>query len=234
MASREEPPKRHRTESEPAGASGGDLSADDEAGDPLFAPMPSERAGEPGLTDRPRPRTGTSRRRELPATVRPATDQPQPWEETELLPPRKRGKREPTPARPRPRPAPTRSTRKRGPLRKVKRTITHVDPLSVLKLSLFFYAIFFVVWLLFAAILYSLIAATGVLDAIADIVNAFGDPNGKNPFELTFGVTMKWAILLGVLGVFIGSLINAVLAFLYNVANDVVGGAQVTFSERDE
>jgi Transmembrane domain of unknown function (DUF3566). len=119
-------------------------------------------------------------------------------------------------------------------MRKVKRTITHIDPLSVLKLSLFFYAVFFVAWLLFAAILYNLIAATGVLDAVADIVNAFGDPNAENPFELTFGVTMKWAIILGLLSVFIGSLINAVLAFLYNVANDVVGGAQVTFSERDE
>lgn len=236
MASREEPPKRYRTESEPTGASGGHLSAGDDAGGPLFDPLftPSEPAGEPGLTGRPRPREGSSRRRELPSTVRPATDQPQPWEETELLPQRKRGKREVTPAKPRPRPAPTRSTRARGPLRKVKRTIIHVDPLSVLKLSLFFYAIFYVVWLIFAAILYNLIEATGVLDAVADIVNAFGDPNEVNPFELTFGVTMKWAILLGVLGVFIGSLINAVLAFLYNVANDVVGGAQVTFSERDE
>lgn len=238
MASREDPPKRYRTESGPAGASGGHLSADDEAGgplfDPLFAPLPSELAGEPGLTDRPRPRTDTSRERELPSTVGPASDQPQPWEETELLPPRKRAKREPPLVKQRPRPAPTRSTRKRGPLRRVKRTITHIDPLSVLKMSFFFYALFFVVWLLFAAILYNLIAATGVLDAIADIVNAFGDPNEVNPFELTFGVTMKWAIILGVLGVFIGSLINAVLAFLYNVANDVVGGVQVTFSERDE
>ncbi len=214
------------------------MSTDDEAGgplfDPLFAPLPSELAGEPGLTDRPRSREGSSRRRELPSTVRPATDQPEPWEETELLPPRKRAKREVTPAKPRPRPAPARSQRARGPLRKVKRTITHVDPLSVLKLSLFCYTVFFVAWLVFAAILYNLIAATGVLDAVAEIVNAFGDPSGKNPFEFTFGVTMKWAILLGVLGVFIGSLINAVLAFLYNVANDVVGGAQVTFSERDE
>ena len=238
MASREDPPKRYRTESEPSGASGGHLSADEEAGgplfDPLFAPLPSELAGEPGLTDRPRPRKDTFREPELPSTVGPASDQPQPWEETELLPPRKRAKREPIPVKQRPRPALTRSRRKRGPLRRVKRTITHIDPLSVLKMSLLFYAFFFVVWLLFAAILYNLIAATGVLDAIADIVNAFGDPNEVNPFELTFGVTMKWAIILGALGVFIGSLINAVLAFLYNVANDVVGGVQVTFSERDE
>lgn len=118
------------------------------------------------------------------------------------------------------------------PLRKSKRTITHVHPLSVLKISLFMYSCFFVVWLVIAAILYNLIAATGVIEAIAEIVNVFGTEGEE--FEVTFGIAMKWAMLLGIAGVILGSLLNAALAFLYNVANDVVGGVQLTFSERDE
>lgn len=135
---------------------------------------------------------------------------------------------------PRPRPRPAGGTRKRVrvPMRRSKRTITYIHPLSVLKLSLFMYSCFFVVWLLFAAILYNLVASTGVIDALTEIINVFGSEGSE--FVFTFGVAMKWAILLGILGVVIGSLVNAALAFLYNVANDVVGGVQLTFSERDE
>ena len=134
--------------------------------------------------------------------------------------------------RPRPRPAPGARKRARGPMRKSRRTITHVHPQSVLKLSIFMYSCFFVVWLLFAAILYNLVASTGVIDAMTEIINVFGTEGDE--FKFTFGVAMKWAIVLGILGVVIGSLVNAALAFLYNVANDVVGGVQLTFSEKDE
>src|SRR5688500_10676230 len=41
--------------------------------------------------------------------------------------------------------------RRRVTVRRVKRTLRHIDPLSVFKLSLFFYAIGVVVWLLFVA-----------------------------------------------------------------------------------
>src|SRR5688572_8606279 len=47
--------------------------------------------------------------------------------------------------------------RGRQTTRRVKRTLRHIDPLSVFKLSLFFYAIGIVVWLIFVAVLYSVV-----------------------------------------------------------------------------
>ncbi len=117
-------------------------------------------------------------------------------------------------------------------MRKFRRTITHIDPVTVLKLSLFYYAIFFVVWLIFMAILYNLVAATGVFDAIQTITDVFGSDGSK--VEITFGFVMRWTALLGIIAVVLGSIVNWALAVLYNVGSDVVGGVSVSVTEREE
>jgi Transmembrane domain of unknown function (DUF3566) len=43
----------------------------------------------------------------------------------------------------------------------------------------------------------------------------------------------KWALLLAIAFLIIGSLINALIAFLYNFAADKVGGVELTFVEKD-
>jgi preprotein translocase subunit SecF len=43
----------------------------------------------------------------------------------------------------------------------------------------------------------------------------------------------RWAFFIGIMLVIAGSLINGFLAFLYNVGSDLVGGLEMTFSERD-
>lgn len=123
----------------------------------------------------------------------------------------------------------TRPVRPRPGVRRVRRTIKHIDPLSVLKISAFFYAIFFVVWLFLAAILYWLVQGTGVLDAVAETSDLFADER----IEITLGVVERWAFVIGLVLVVVGCIVNTVVAFLYNVASDLFGGVQVTFAERD-
>lgn len=43
----------------------------------------------------------------------------------------------------------------------------------------------------------------------------------------------KWALLLAITFLVLGSLINAFIAFLYNFAADTVGGIELTFVEKD-
>ena len=106
----------------------------------------------------------------------------------------------------------------------------HVDPFSVLKLSGFFYAIFVLVWLVIVAVLYSLVESMGLFDAAEDL--------GKGlvlweEVNITLGLVEKWALLIGIVFAVIGTLVNTLLAVLYNVGSDLLGGLELTFVEKD-
>ena len=123
-----------------------------------------------------------------------------------------------------------RTKRQRQPVRRVKRTLRHVDPLSVFKLSLFFYAIGVVVWLIFVAIVYSVVESTGIFDAIEDFSRGLA-LGWRVEIDLWF--VEKWALLIGVIFWLIGALTNLLISFLYNVGADTIGGVEMTFVERD-
>ena len=118
-------------------------------------------------------------------------------------------------------------------MRRVKRTLRHVDPMSVFKVSLIYYACLLVIWLIIVAIIYSFLKSLGLFDEIAKIVGPNGFAIEKNEWTLTLGTVEKWAFLIGVLLTVVGALVNVFLAFLYNAISDAVGGVQMTFVERD-
>jgi hypothetical protein len=132
--------------------------------------------------------------------------------------------------RPSPEPARGRRRRMRPAVRRVKRTLKRVNPWTILKLSLFYYAIFLVVWLLFVAVAYWILQPTELFEAIQDVGNIFFD--WKN-VDISLRFVERWAFLVGLVFVLIGTIVNTFLAFLYNVASDVVGGIELTFVERD-
>lgn len=125
---------------------------------------------------------------------------------------------------------PARTGRKRVAIRRVRRTLRKVDPLSVLKLSLFFYTIFLIVWLVAVAMLYSILESMGLFNTIEDLADAFAVNWESN---ISLFVVERWAFLIGLTFVVLGSIVNVLLAFLYNVASDLVGGVEMTFAERD-
>ncbi len=132
---------------------------------------------------------------------------------------------------PRPRPVPPRGRgRRRVAARRLKRTLRHVDPVSILKLSLFFYVCFLVIWLIVVAIIYSVLSSMGLFDTIEELADAFALEWDSN---ITLFLVERWAFLIGLTFVVVGSLINVFLAFLYNVAADTLGGVEMTFVERD-
>lgn len=122
--------------------------------------------------------------------------------------------------------------RRRVGLRRVKRSLRHVDPVSILKLSLFFYAIFLVIWLIIVAIIFSVLNSMGLFDQLEDILGPNGFVLAKD-FHITLMAVEKWAFLIGLTMVVLGALVNVFLAFLYNVGADTVGGVELTFVERD-
>ena len=100
-------------------------------------------------------------------------------------------------------------------------------------MSLFFYSIFFVVWLIAVAVLFSFIESAGVFEAIDEVRRGFVIEE-LDSFEISIGVVMRWAAYIGGGLVLLATIINVILAFLYNLGSDIVGGVEMTFVERDE
>lgn len=127
----------------------------------------------------------------------------------------------------------TRSRRVRPAARRVNRTLRHVDPITVLKLSLIFYACFLVISLVVVAILYSWLAGMGLFDAMEDFARGSVLLARGESLGITLWVVERWAFLIGLTLGLVASLFNVFLALLYNVAADFVGGVEMTFVERD-
>jgi hypothetical protein len=124
--------------------------------------------------------------------------------------------------------------RRFGPAaRRVKRTVRHVDPISVLKLSLIFYGCFLLIGLVGVAIVYAWLEGMGLFDAVEDFARGSVLLAKGESLGITLWVVERWAFLIGLtLGV-LASLVNVFLAVLYNLASDLVGGVGLTFVERD-
>lgn len=133
---------------------------------------------------------------------------------------------------PGPRPAGTTQQMRRRPRgkRRVRRTIRSIDPWSVLKVSFLFYVVLLVIWLVFVAILYNVLEAMGLFEAIENINEGLVL---EAEFDVTVGVVMRWAALFGVLFVVVGSIVNTLIALVYNGIARLVGGLEVTFVERE-
>lgn len=213
MASRDKETGPRRAEPEVASATGGHLSPGASGGslfDPLNDPLPSETSA-PGSEPPPASRA-------VPASSDPAR--------TEVL-----GRTSGAAAVSRPAPQSRGAMKRRPGLRRVKRTVKHVDPFSVLKLSLFFYLCFLLVWLLIVAVLYSVISSAGFFDAVSSFCGSLELKSCRE--TITLGVVERWALVLGVMFAILGSLANVLFAITYNVAADLFGGIELTFVERD-
>jgi hypothetical protein len=121
-------------------------------------------------------------------------------------------------------------SRRRVAGHRVQRTIRHVDVWSVFKLSIFYFACFTILWLLVVAVLYEVLSSAGLFDAIEKFGKAMVLWNNVN---ISLIYVEKWALLLAIAFLIIGSLLNALIAFLYNFAADKVGGVELTFVEKD-
>ena len=130
------------------------------------------------------------------------------------------------PAPPRPTPPPA-----AGP-RRVRLTVSRVDPWSVMKLA----------FLLSVAVGIAVVVATAVLWSVLDGMGVFADVNGvaaqilADPgFDIHeyigFSKVVSLATVIAVVDVVLATAIATLVAFLYNLASALVGGLHVTLSD---
>jgi hypothetical protein len=121
--------------------------------------------------------------------------------------------------------------RAQGKARKPRQTrvvLRKLGPWSVFKVSLFFYTCITAVLLLAAVILYTILGAVGTLAGITRLAKELG----LGDVQIHGGWILARLAAIGAVMVVVWSLINVLVVFLYNLISDVIGGVEVTLSER--
>ncbi len=114
--------------------------------------------------------------------------------------------------------------------RKVHRVVRHFDPWSVLKVSLVFYFCFFVVLMVAGVVLWNLAAAAGT---ISDIEGFFKDAGAFQTFSFDGYVIFRATFLIGLILVIAATALTVLLAVLFNLISDLVGGVRITVIEEE-
>ncbi len=120
------------------------------------------------------------------------------------------------------------------PPRQAALQLKRLDPWSVLKLALVLAVVLFLIWLVAVGVLYGVLDGIGVWDRLngtyADLVS--GEAPSGSPL-ISAGRVFGIAAVVGAINSLLFAVAVTVGAFVYNVSADLVGGIEVTLSERD-
>jgi hypothetical protein len=133
---------------------------------------------------------------------------------------------------------PTRVERSRvfGEPRRTKVTVRRFGLLSVFRFSLLMsFCLMLVIWLALL-IIFLVLQAVGVTDTIAEwigcLVNETEGTKACTPAIIDGARIFTWLFLVGCLFALVWTALAVFFALLYNLISDIVGGVEVTLSER--
>jgi hypothetical protein len=122
----------------------------------------------------------------------------------------------------------------RGP-RRARLHLKRIDPWSVMKFSFAVSLVLFVVAIVATAVLYLALDAmhvwSSINGALSQITGQAGSPNDS--FRITAKGVIGTAVLLGAVNMVLFTALMTLGAFVYNVCADLVGGIELTLSEKD-
>src|SRR4051794_26536745 len=122
----------------------------------------------------------------------------------------------------------------RGP-RRARLQLRHIDTWSALKISLVLSIALFFIWMVAVGLLYGVLSALGVFDTLNDLFGQLGSASGSTAGGdvITPGVVFGGAAIIGAINIVLLTALCTVGTFIYNLCADLVGGLEVTLSERD-
>ena len=125
-----------------------------------------------------------------------------------------------------------RRRRTRLEARRVRRIVRHIEPWSVLKISVFFYFFLWLVFLLAGVLLWSFAESTDTLSNIESLFESLFALESGNDFWNGGAIFRGYA--LATLALAIGAVaFNVLLAVLYNLLSDLTGGIRLTVIEEE-
>lgn len=120
--------------------------------------------------------------------------------------------------------------RQRFEARKVRRLIRHVDPWSVLKLSLLLALCMWVVAMIASVIVWSVANNTGALQSLEDF---FNDSLQLEDFKLSGQVLFRQFGLISLLCALGATATAVVVTLAFNLVSDIIGGIWVSVIEEE-
>ncbi|GAA1650703.1 hypothetical protein GCM10009733_054660 [Nonomuraea maheshkhaliensis] len=124
--------------------------------------------------------------------------------------------------------------------RKAHLVLRRVEPWSAMKFSFVVSLVCFVVLFVAVAVLYGVLSALGVFDSIVDLVNQLGKgEQGQSSIPIDIATWFEpvrilgYTALIGAVNVVLITALATLGAVIYNIASDLVGGVEVTFSEAE-
>ena len=113
--------------------------------------------------------------------------------------------------------------------RATRGVVRRIDAWSVLKLSVVFYVALYGILLVAAVVLWMAATATGLRDNVESFI---GEMIASNKFQFVGWELFRAGTVAGAILVVFGTGANVMLAVLYNLISDTVGGVAVVIEER--
>lgn len=118
--------------------------------------------------------------------------------------------------------------------RRVKLTVSRVDPWSAMKMSFLISVAIGIAGVVMVAVLWMILSGMGVFTQINSVVAQVINDN-ENPFNimdfLGFRRVLSLSIVIGVIDVILLTALSTLGAFLYNICSSLVGGIQLTLTD---
>jgi hypothetical protein len=106
-------------------------------------------------------------------------------------------------------------------------TVRRLDPWTVLKLSVVFYSVLLLLFMLLLTLLWAFLNTIGAVETVVGFAN-----EAQLNVEYNAGQIARAIFLVGLLGVVALSGINVFFCFLYNLVADLTGGLRLTIDDQ--
>jgi hypothetical protein len=145
------------------------------------------------------------------------------------------GGQQAAPTRPNPtQPRPGGATASTARSRRVKLTVSRIDPWSAMKMSFLISVALGIAGVVMVAVLWMILSGMGVFSEVNRLVGTVLQ-DSENPFNLMdflgFGRVLSLSIVIGVIDVILLTALSTLGAFLYNICSSLVGGLQLTLTD---
>lgn len=114
--------------------------------------------------------------------------------------------------------------------RKVRRLIRHIEPWSMLKISLLFYFCLWIILLVAGVLLWGAAVNSGTVDNIENFIRELF---ALDTFEFNADEIFRASALGGLVMVVAATGFNVLLAVLFNLISDLTGGVRITVVEEE-